>query len=187
MDLREQIKSKLKEMDNKITKISVFDFDGTLVDTPLPDEGKIKYKEKTGTDWPHRGWWGKPESLDMDIFDMPEISEVISAYHEEKAKSGVLVVMMTGRVPQLSKYVEHILKSKNLSFDKYIYNNGGSTDQSKIKSLESMLKEYPSVESVEMWDDRLTHIPIFNQWGENQLKSGRLKDFNINVVKGNHH
>jgi phosphoserine phosphatase len=36
----------------KITKLAVFDFDGTLVDTPLPENGRKEYKAKTGQDWP---------------------------------------------------------------------------------------------------------------------------------------
>ena len=58
-------------------KLISFDFDDTLVKTPLPEEGKIVWKEKTGTDWPHRGWWSKPESLDMEIFDMSSAIEPV--------------------------------------------------------------------------------------------------------------
>jgi len=61
-------------------KLSVFDFDGTLVNSPLPEEGKKEYKEKTGQDWPHAGWWGQPMSLDSEIFDMNIIPSVIRAY-----------------------------------------------------------------------------------------------------------
>ena len=32
----------------KITKLAIFDFDGTLVDTPLPDTGRQQYQDKTG-------------------------------------------------------------------------------------------------------------------------------------------
>ena len=33
-------------MAQKITKLAIFDFDGTLVDTPLPETGKELYQEK---------------------------------------------------------------------------------------------------------------------------------------------
>jgi len=36
-----------------ITKLAVFDFDGTLIMTPLPDTGRQQYREKTGKEWPH--------------------------------------------------------------------------------------------------------------------------------------
>ena len=79
--MKEKIKQILREnTEDQITKLSVFDFDGTTVDTGMPDTHKIIYKEKTGEDWPHKGWWGRPESLDTNIFDFKAIPEVKSAY-----------------------------------------------------------------------------------------------------------
>ena len=67
----------------KITKISAFDFDGTIVNTPLPDVGKVIWKQKTGKEWPHKGWWGQADSLDSKIFDMPIIQMVRDSYDRE--------------------------------------------------------------------------------------------------------
>jgi hypothetical protein len=166
-----------------ITRIAVFDFDGTLVDTPLPETGKDEYKEKTGQEWPYSGWWGRPESLDMSIFNMPAISSVVSAYHEEKKDPHTLLVMLTGRIPKLHGLVSKILDSKGLKFDVYEYNNGGATLNSKINSMDELLRQYPNVKSLSMWDDRLEHIDSFKAWG-NSLKG---IDYNITVVNSNHH
>ena len=47
--MKEKIKQILREnTEDKITKLSVFDFDGTTVDTGMPDTHKVIYKEKTG-------------------------------------------------------------------------------------------------------------------------------------------
>jgi hypothetical protein len=35
---------------------------------------------------------------------------------------------------------------------------------------------------VEIWEDRVNHVQIFEQWGKEQCLSGRLKDFKVNVV-----
>ena len=35
---------------------------------------------------------------------------------------------------------------------------------------------------MEVWDDRLEHIPVFQAWGDEKLESDRLDKFNINVV-----
>lgn len=183
------IRSKLTEALEKlgITKIDVFDFDGTLINTPLPDDGKETYKEKTGKEWPHKGWWSKEESLDMNIFDMPIIDSVIKAHQKEHGRPDTLMVMMTGRLPHLSNEVEKILKSKGLLFDKHIYNMGGATIDSKIKSLEKLLVEFPNVVDIEMWDDRREHIPSFEAWGKKQKESGRITSFFINLVPSGHH
>ncbi len=166
----------------KITKLSVFDFDGTLVDTPLPEIGKEEYKEKTGKDWPFSGWWGQPLSLDMDIFDMPTIPMVMSAYKKEKTNPETVMIMLTGRIVKLGDKVREILDKKNLTFDEYHYNKGGSTSVDKIKTLDSLLNKYSNVKTVEMWDDRESHFEIFNKWGDEKIKEGRLISFKLNEV-----
>jgi hypothetical protein len=165
-----------------ITKLSVFDFDGTLVDTPMPEDGKKVYKEKTGQDWPFAGWWGQPLSLSMDVFEMPTIASTIKAYNNEKRDASTAVVMLTGRMVKLGDKVKDILDKKGLKFDEYHYNKGGSTDVAKIKTLDELLIKYPNVQKIEMWDDRDEHIPIFQAWGDKLVSSGRLSDFKINHV-----
>jgi len=169
-------------MDTKITKLSVFDFDGTLVNSPMPDTGRIEYEKNTGQKWPHVGWWGKPESLDQNIFDISENPSVINAYRKEKANPNTRVIMLTGRMSKMGHLVKDILDSKGLSFDGYYYNTGGSTDVAKIRTLEDELSSFPSIEIVELWDDRESHVPMFEAWGDTQTSSGRLKRFDINLV-----
>jgi hypothetical protein len=151
-----------------IKRIAVFDFDGTLVDTPLPDFGKVEYERVTGTKWPHRGWWGCPESLDMKIFEMPVVQSVIDAYHRERALPDTLVIMMTGRMKQLEVEVKAILDSKGLTFDKYVFNSGGDTMSYKIRKLGYFVKDNPTAETVAMWEDRKIHCPHFINWGAEQ-------------------
>ena len=169
------------------TKIAIFDFDGTLMDTPLPQDGRVEYKEKTGNDWPFAGWWGQPLSLSSEIFDIKPIKDVISDYKKEKRDPQTLMVMLTGRIKKLSGYVEQLLKDNNLSFDEYHYNTGGSTDISKMKTMDNLLSKYPEVDELEMWDDREEHIPTFQAWGDKLVSSGRLKKFHINLVPTGRH
>jgi len=174
-------------MTKKVNKIVIFDFDGTLVSTPLPDIGKELYEQKHGTPWPHTGWWGKSESLDMNTFDIPTIESVIEAYQKHVQEPDTLVVMLTGRMVKLASHVKVILDTHNLVFDEYHYNTGGSTEVAKVKAMESLLDKYPDVIEIEMFDDRLEHIPIFEVWGDSLVKSGRITKFHINVVESNHH
>lgn len=171
----------------KITKLSVFDFDGTLVDTPLPEFGKQEYKDKTGEEWPHTGWWSKSMSLNHKIFDMPTVPMVMDAYKKEKPNSETGMIMLTGRMAKLGAYVKYILDDKDLTFDEYHYNRGGSTDEAKIKTLNSLMEKYTNVTSVEMWDDRKSHLPIFQAWGDTKVKEGRLESFKINHVPQDRH
>jgi len=171
-------------MEKKITRLAVFDFDGTIADTPLPTtENKALYEQKTGTKWPHKGWWSRPETLDQAIFDIPLISSVIADYEMEKAREDTMVILLTGRISRLSTHVKTILESKGLTFDGHFFNSGGSTLDFKMYTVGRILKDYPSIKELHMWDDRLEHIPSFTAWGE------KLKgiDFKITVVEGSHY
>jgi hypothetical protein len=185
--MKERIKEILREdIENLPTqgpkKLSVFDFDGTTMDTLYPEIAKPIYKEKTGENWPHQGWWGRKESLDMDIFDFKPIPEVKKAYQTEKANSDTMVVSLTGRRPKLSNEVEAILHANGYRFDRYLYNYGSDTLSNKLEQLGKLLKEFPSIKSVELWDDRLSHFTTFKQWGNDLVKSGRLDNFKLNEV-----
>jgi hypothetical protein len=171
----------------KFTKLAVFDFDGTLVDTPLPEDGKKEYKDKTGKDWPHAGWWSQPLSLDMDIFDIQPISKVIKDYEKEIEEPKTMVVMVTGRLFKLTDEVKKILDKHELEFYEYHFNKGGKTEVAKIKTFDKILEQHPSIKEVTLWDDREEHIPIFQAWGDEQVDSGRLDKFNIVVVPSTRH
>ena len=171
----------------KKTKLAIFDFDGTLINTPLPDEGKNLYQEKTGKKWPHKGWWSKPESLDLDVFEMPTVDEVIVDYILEAASKDTIIVMLTGRMQNLSDEVKKILDAHGLVFHEYHFNKGGSTEYAKMKTMDELLKKYPEVKQIKMWDDRDEHIPVFKEWGEEKVSSGRLDKFKIKHVVQNRH
>jgi hypothetical protein len=167
----------------RVSKLVVFDFDGTLIRSPLPDTGKDIWLEKTGNEWPHTGWWSKVESLDMDVFDIPLIEETIGHYHLGKDDETVGMIVLTGRLPFLSSNVKKILESNNLIFDGYFFNTGGKTDLVKIKTLNELLETYPNIVSIEMFEDRDEHIEVFNKWGQELVISNRLIGFNINHIK----
>lgn len=164
--MKEIIKKMIREgLEDNITKISIFDFDGTLMATPEPETGMKIYKEKTGKDWPFQGWWGRNESLDMDIFDIKPISSVIADYNKERVKPNTRVIMMTGRTPKNADYVEKILNKYNITFDEYIYKKASDTLSFKINNLEEMLKSYPKLKEIEIWEDRVLHSKAFEEWG----------------------
>lgn len=164
-------------------KLSVFDFDGTLLDTPTKEIGVAKYKEKTGKEWPYQGWWGRAESLDGDIFDIDVIQSVKSAYEIERKLPETMVIMLTGRIPRLGKLVESLLNRFGFKFDGYYYNMGGSTDVSKIKTLTDLLEKHKSIIEVEMFDDKESHVIVFETFFNGLVNSGRLKSFKVNLVK----
>ena len=151
----------------KYNKIVSFDFDDTLCHTPLPETGKDIWKEKTGFDWPHRGWWSKPESLDIEVFDIPVNEWVYQKYLEAVTDESTYLILATGRIEPLRKEVELVLNHHNLSFDDVFLNFGGDTFTFKTRLFENLIKKYEPEEFI-MYDDRQEHLPRFCEWAETQ-------------------
>ena len=176
----------LQESYNLINKISIFDFDGTLMNTPHPEEGKKQWEEFTGKVYPHIGWWSKYESLDDSVFDIQPIESTINDYLKEKSNPDTLVIMLTGRIPHQAEQIEELLLLHNISFDEYHYKGNGDTLSSKINTIKSLLNRFPNVKEIEMWEDREPHAIEFKQWGEENgvnLKVN-LVTSNGQIIKG---
>lgn len=183
LDLNESVrvdKKLLKERTENINKISIFDFDGTLMDTPDSKEGKKQWEEFKGEEYPHIGWWSKPESLDDSVFDIQPIESTVSDYKNEMNNPNTFVIMLTGRLPHQSKQIEELLALHNIHFKEYHYKSNGDTLTSKINTIKSLLNRFPEVNEIEMWEDREPHAIAFDEWGkENGV------NIKVNIVKKN--
>ena len=155
-------------------KISCFDFDATLVFTPSAEEGKIKWYEKTGKPWPHNGWWGQPDSLNIDVFNIPLNQWVYEKYLEER-KLCDYVFLATGRITKLQKQVLDIIKSHNIEFDDVYCNPNIDTIDFKRSLFDDILKKNPKVEEFTMYDDREEHFSRFIEWA-------KQKDIKVNII-----
>jgi hypothetical protein len=149
--------------EQKIKKLISFDFDDTLVHTLLPAEGKMIWKEKTGEDWQHRAWWSRPESLDMDVFDIPLNKKIYRRYKQAISDPDNYVILATGRVKPLQDEVYKILGHYGLSFDETHLNPGIDTFEFKSNLFAKLIYELQPEEFV-MYDDRQEHLVKFVQW-----------------------
>jgi len=150
----------------KYKKLICFDFDATLFHTTLPDDGKIVWKEKTGETWPYVGWWSKPETLDLAIFDTPLNRPVYNEYLKAVSDSENFVILATGRIEKLRPQVEAILNKNNLSFDGVFCKIGpGDTFYFKTKLFERLIDDLKPDEFV-MYDDREEHLVEFKEWAK---------------------
>lgn len=169
---------------NNKTKLSVWDFDGTLVETPIGSpENKETWAKKYGKPWPYLGWWGRDESLDTTVWDMKPIDEVYKAWVKESENPETVTVLLTGRLIKQSHLVKGITDSIGYRFDHYLFNTKGGTLQNKINHLNHLLSQYPDVREVELWDNRMEHFEDFEAWGERMLELGRIDSFYLNKIK----
>lgn len=154
----------------KHKKIVCFDFDDTFFHTPKPEDGKKIWFEKTGEHWAHKGWWGKSETIDLDIFDIPLNNWVYERYLEVISEPETFTMMVTGRlkkIPGMRENIDKIFEKNGLEFDEVHLNWGSDTLKFKIKLFEEKI-EALGVEEFIMFDDRQEHLPEFEKWADEQ-------------------
>lgn len=169
-----------------ITSLHIFDFDGTLVRSPGPDEGKQAYFLGTGTPW-KGGWWGRPGSLKPPVVDSPfPASKVVKTVFDEmesvitRSQSAIAVVV-TGRLnvlrPDVLRILDEVCISRQndtipagqsfLHHDAVFTNPGGrlSTLQFKMQLFKHFLTSEPvarlNISDVHIWEDRQEHAQEF--------------------------
>ena len=151
-------------------KLACFDFDDTLFYTPNPQEGKKIWFDKTGENWKHIGWWGKSETLDTNIFDIPLNKWVHDKYINLTNDKETFVIVATGRLEKIKGMrdnIDKIFNKNGLQFDEVHLNTGSDTLNFKLKLFEQKI-ETLGVEEFIIFDDRQEHLPEFEKWADNQ-------------------
>ena len=104
------------------TCLHVFDFDSTLVDTPLPEAGAAAWLRVTGVPWPHAGWWGRPESLSPLL--PSRAGPAMRDYAQSCADDAAVVVLLTGRRAHLAPAVRACLATHGAAaFHQQLFND----------------------------------------------------------------
>ncbi len=151
--------------------LNVFDFDGTLMDSPTPEVGMPLYKEITGSDWPHRGWWGQIDSLKS--FDVKPIPKTQKLYHTYTSIPNSVSILMTNRIPKFESVVREKLKDYYI-FDYYDFKND---HREKPDRILEMLKSNPSIKVINIFDDMDEQIVRFKMFKEQH------PEYEVNIYK----
>lgn len=155
------------------TKLSVFDFDGTLFKSPDKPEG---YKGN---------WWVEKKSLNPPT--VPEKPgdefwnlEVVEAARKELEDPKNCVILMTGRVNNVfHERITELVGQKGLNF-KHIWCNdfGRSTGEFKLEKIHMLLKQNKSIKKIEMWEDEPDKVELYTDELSNKYQ------FKINKIQG---
>ena len=152
---------------NEVTKLFIFDFDGTLFDSPGPMEGRREYERLTRTKWYHKGWLTWPESLLPPLKVLP--GPALSDYHAHHGSAGSITVLLTGRTEKARRGVVTVMENAQLFPHRLILKpdvTDLSTASFKVKAVKQLLEEFPGVTLVKFWDDlpgNLTAIQHLSQ------------------------
>jgi len=150
-----------------IDKIISFDFDSTLIHTPTPVEGIPEWERKTGLSFQGRGWWGNPESLNLNVF-YPGLNAWVYKYYEKYiSDENAYTFVATGRLKRLESNVKKVLDLYDIDCDVFC-NTGGETFNFKRRLFETMIKEIPTAKELIMFDDRELHLIEFEKWAKTQ-------------------
>lgn len=149
-------------------RLVCFDFDQTLINTPEPEYGKPEWERITGQKWLSKGWWGNPESLNLDVFQPPINGWVYQQYQKEISQPDSYVFLATGRLNKLKKQVVDILDFHNIKFNDIFCNTGGDTFTFKCKLFEKIISENLEAKEFTMYDDREEHLERFVEWAKEQ-------------------
>jgi hypothetical protein len=151
-----------------VKRLAAFDFDGTLIDSPEKEQGKIQWSEKKGEPYKYQGWWGRPESLDLDVFDIKPFSSVLNQLKKEQSTPDTYVLILTSRMEKLRPQVEAILEKNHISVDKIDMKRA---EPEKGKKILRYVQQFPDLEEINVYEDRQTDIESYEAI-RNQIPEG---------------
>lgn len=173
----EEISSTLDKMKEALTKpiiwygdkfpelykekvLHIVDFDDTLYKTPHnTEESREIYLINKGVEYPHKGWFGRVESLDLEAFsDIIKVNEDIKNVYLNKTDNDYFV-LLTGRIPRFEKIIKTIMKKDGFIFDEYHLSTKQTLDF-KLEILNDMVARFPHY-YIKMYDDREEHREPF--------------------------
>lgn len=156
---------------DKITRIDLFDFDGTIFNSPEPNVklwgnkmyGKLMAPPKSGG----LGWFQNVVTLQSKYLTGCTFNEhVVDAVKKSMSDEHSLTVMLTGRTDNYEPLVKSILSKAGLIFDDYGFkplNDGGTTFDFKEKFIKDLLLSHSQVNYMQIWEDRAKHLHKFRE------------------------
>jgi len=131
-------------------RLGIYDFDGTLIDSPEPETGKPIWKEKTGEEYPYDGWWGRKESLDTDVFDIKPFPSILAKLEDDMADPDTTTIILTSRMEKLRPQLENIMKLNGITVDELITKKGREDKGDVIQRIADYNQD---LEEIVVYDD----------------------------------
>ncbi|MFW6247140.1 MAG: hypothetical protein ACOC22_03160 [bacterium] len=169
-----------------IKKLAFYDFDSTLVDSPMPETGKEQWSQHYDIPYPHIGWWGRAESLDLNVFDIKIYENIVSLARKDIQDSNTRTYVLTSRMEKLRPQLEAVLSSIGLHFDEVILKKD---NRSKGVVVLHEIAKHPDVIRVDVYDDNyereiISYKSIIGDIPEGvQFNIFHVSDGKLNLIK----
>ena len=142
---------------NKI-QICYWDMDGTFIDTPTPEIGKQLWSLYYNTPYLWEGWWGRLESMDLNVFTLKPRPETLKMYNELQGDN-ILHFIHTSRMPKFEPVIKQVLDMNNIHMDGIMTAKGSKNKGERIvESVQESIAKGYLISDVYFFDDRMKEI-----------------------------
>jgi len=142
-------------------EIHVYDFDGTLFQTPDP----LDYKKTFGKKFVNSNWWENPISLSPPMKIIPN-QEIIDEFHKSIKNPLCLSIVMTGRMEHLRPQIQTILNQHNIRPNELILSDRMNVLEFKTEKLKEFINKHPHIRKIQMFDDDIKKSCAYEKLGE---------------------
>ena len=160
-----------------ITRLCAFDFDSTLIDSPQKESGKIQWSEKMGKPHPYQGWWGRPESLDLNVFNIKPFPKILNLLNKDVSTPATYTIILTSRQEKLRPLVQEVLDVNNIHIDKLDMQRDQRTKGQKILDY---TKKFPDLREINVYDDKDSDIISYEG-----IRNSLPEDIKFNIYLAN--
>lgn len=177
---------RVKPADDTETIINIFDFDGTIFNSPTPSRDlwdanmydKLMSSPKQGG----YGWYQNTLTLDDKYISNSTFNEdVLSDIRKSMESPNAITVLLTGRTTAYSNIVQSIVACAGLEFDEFGFKPLGerlTTFNFKTDFIKSLVNKYDACE-VNLWDDRINHVIRFREWLDFSGINGKVRHIDL--------
>ena len=142
----------------KEISLAYFDFDGCLGNTPHPSYGKELWSEYHETPYPHKGWWGRLESMDLDAFAIRTNTHMHTEWKRLHGE-GYITNVLTSRQPKFKDLIQTILDNNNVTVEEIFTVKGQITKGERmVIFVKEWIDKGYTVKNVIFFDDRMKEI-----------------------------
>ena len=160
-----------------IKRLCVIDFDSTLMNTIMPLIGKSMWEKYYNKPFEFKGWWGRKESLDLNVFDIKPFDNVLNLLNKEVKNPESYVMILTSRQEKLRPQLQAVLDKNHIVVDRL---DMKKYEKNKGEKILDYIKEFPKLKEIDVYDDRDLDIQSYK---EIESKIPKTIKFRIHLAK----
>ena len=182
-----------------IKRLAIYDFDSTLFNSPLPNN-RLWTKSFIGTIISDCQWFLDSRTLIPPY--VPETPgsewwnlEILNSAHTNLARTDTLTILLTGRQRLLfESRIKSLCQQQQLNFDFFFLKENSNSNETRIHNstidfkidvINCLLQKFQCVKELELFDDRASHVNIFEENFKTRSTIGQITSYKASLVSTN--